>query len=165
MVVIVEAKIKSGSLITADYALEQGKDIYAVPGRMYDALSEGCNNLIRQGAGIISDVDEFLKELELQGEINTGEDNLKNLLLKKSVISQFFKQYDISFVENNNNINLLYKNVVVNISDAKYEDFNSNIKFRLETDYCINGFAFREGLEKNCYYSALSRGPEILYEI
>lgn len=92
-------------------------------------------------------------------------DNLKNLLLKKSVISQFFKQYDISFVENNNNINLLYKNVVVNISDAKYEDFNSNIKFRLETDYCINGFAFREGLEKNCYYSALSRGPEILYEI
>lgn len=83
MVVIVEAKIKSGSLITADYALEQGKDIYAVPGRMYDALSEGCNNLIRQGAGIISDVDEFLKELELQGEINTGEDNLKNLLLEK----------------------------------------------------------------------------------
>ena len=63
--------------------LEQGKDIYAVPGRMYDALSEGCNNLIRQGAGIISDVDEFLKELELQGEINTGEDNLKNLLLEK----------------------------------------------------------------------------------
>ena len=51
VVVIVEAKIKSGSLITADYALEQGKDIYAVPGRMYDALSEGCNNLIRQGAG------------------------------------------------------------------------------------------------------------------
>ena len=83
VVVIVEAKIKSGSLITADYALEQGKDIYAVPGRMYDALSEGCNNLIRQGAGIISDVDEFLKELELQGEINTGEDNLKNLLLEK----------------------------------------------------------------------------------
>lgn len=75
-------------------------------------------------------------------------DNLKNLLLKKSVISEFFKQYDISFVENNNNINLLYKNFVVNISDAKYEDFNSNIKFRLEIDYCINGFAFREGLEK-----------------
>lgn len=51
-----------------------------VPGRMYDALSEGCNNLIRQGAGIISDVDEFLKELEITGEINTGEDNLKNLI-------------------------------------------------------------------------------------
>ena len=83
VVVIVEAQIKSGSLITADYALEQGKDIYAVPGRMYDALSEGCNNLIRQGAGIISDIDEFLKELELQWEINTGEENLKNLLLEK----------------------------------------------------------------------------------
>ena len=83
VVVVVEAKIKSGSLITADYALEQGRDIYAVPGRIYDALSGGCNNLIQQGAGIISDVDEFLKEIELQGEINTGEDNLKNLLLEK----------------------------------------------------------------------------------
>lgn len=92
-------------------------------------------------------------------------DNLKNLLLKESVISDFFKQYDISFVENNNNINLLYKNVVVNISDVKHEDYNGNIEFRFETDYCINGFAFREGLEKNCYYSTLSRGPEILYEI
>lgn len=78
-------------------------------------------------------------------------------LYEKSVISQFFKQYDISFVENNN-INLLYKNVVVNISDAKYEDFNSNIKFRLETDYCINGFAFREGLEKKLLlFSFISR--------
>ena len=54
-----------------------------MPGRIYDALRGGCNNLIRQGAGIISDVDEFLKEIELQGEINTGEDNLKNLLLEK----------------------------------------------------------------------------------
>ena len=45
------------------------------------------------------------------------------------------------------------------------EDYIGNIEFRLETDYCINGFAFREGLEKNDYYSTLSRGPEILYEI
>lgn len=55
-------------------------------------------------------------------------DNLKNLLLKESVISDFFKQYDISFVENNNNINLLYKNVVVNISDVKHEDYNGRVE-------------------------------------
>ena len=83
VVVVVEAKVKSGSLITADYALEQGKDVYAVPGRLYDSLSEGCNSLIRQGAGIISNVEEFLKELELCGLEGDEQENFKKLLLAK----------------------------------------------------------------------------------
>lgn len=42
----------------------------------------------------------------------------------------------------------LYLKILLLLEIVKYEDFNSNIKFRLEIDYCINGFAFREGLEK-----------------
>ncbi len=61
--VVIEAKMRSGSLITADLALEQGKDVYAVPGRIGDVLSAGCNYLISQGAGIILSEEEFLKEL------------------------------------------------------------------------------------------------------
>ncbi len=61
IVVVVEARERSGSLITADFALEQGKDVYAVPGRCLDKLSAGCNRLIEQGAGIIVDIDSFLK--------------------------------------------------------------------------------------------------------
>lgn len=52
-VLVIEARKKSGSLITADFALEQGKDIYALPGRITDPMSEGTNALIYQGAGII----------------------------------------------------------------------------------------------------------------
>ncbi len=54
-VVVVEAREKSGSLITVEFALEQGKDIYAVPGRIGDALNAGCNRLIQNGAGILTE--------------------------------------------------------------------------------------------------------------
>ena len=83
VVVIVEAKERSGSLITADFALEQGKDIYAVPGRVTDALSRGCNNLIRQGAGIINSAEDFVKDLELYTCNDTTQENFNKLLLEK----------------------------------------------------------------------------------
>lgn len=63
VVVVVEAKEKSGTLITVDMALEQGKEVYAVPGRTTDGLSKGCNQLIRDGAGIIFGIEEFVTEI------------------------------------------------------------------------------------------------------
>ncbi len=66
IVLVVEAKEKSGSLITVDFALEQGKTVYAVPGRVCDLLSYGCNSLIAQGAGIACSPDSILMELESQ---------------------------------------------------------------------------------------------------
>lgn len=83
VVVVVEARVRSGSLITADQALEQGRDVYAVPGRVFDSLSMGCNALIRQGAGIISNIDEFVKELENSGSSDYVQGNFEKLLLEK----------------------------------------------------------------------------------
>lgn len=59
---VIEAKEKSGTLITVDCALEQGKDVYALPGRTCDELSIGCNNLIKQGAGILCNPNDFVDE-------------------------------------------------------------------------------------------------------
>lgn len=82
-VVVVEAKEKSGSLITADFAMEQGRDVYAVPGRISDTLSQGCNRLIKQGAGALISMEDFLSDLEILSEINyTQMDFRKNLLEK-----------------------------------------------------------------------------------
>jgi len=64
-VIVVEAREKSGSLITADMALDQGKDVFAVPGRYNDRLSFGCNRLIEQGASIIVSAQSLLENLEL----------------------------------------------------------------------------------------------------
>ncbi len=63
LVLVVEARAKSGSLITADLALEQGKEVFAVPGRVTDDLSRGCLNLIRQGAGLASSPAAVLEAL------------------------------------------------------------------------------------------------------
>ena len=65
VVIVVEAREKSGSLITADYALEQGKTIFACPGRVGDSLSRGTNNLIKQGAYILTSADDVLEHLGL----------------------------------------------------------------------------------------------------
>ncbi|MBP3729748.1 MAG: DNA-processing protein DprA, partial [Lachnospiraceae bacterium] len=54
VLLVLEAREKSGSLITVDQALEQGKDVLALPGRVGDALSAGCLGLIRQGAGLLT---------------------------------------------------------------------------------------------------------------
>lgn len=62
-VLVIEAREKSGTLITVDMALEQGRDVYALPGRVTDPLSSGCNRLIRQGAGLVSTPEELLEEL------------------------------------------------------------------------------------------------------
>ena len=65
IVIVVDARAKSGSLITSDFALEQGKTIFACPGRVGDSLSRGTNNLIKQGAYILTSADDVLEHLGL----------------------------------------------------------------------------------------------------
>ena len=65
IVLVVEAKMRSGTSITVNMALEQGRDVYAVPGRNTDELSRGCNKLIRDGAGIATDAECILEQLDI----------------------------------------------------------------------------------------------------
>ena len=62
-VAVIEARKKSGSLITVAYAHNEGKDIYALPGRVCDELSVGCNELIRDGAAVLFDGREIVFDM------------------------------------------------------------------------------------------------------
>lgn len=83
IVLVIEARKRSGTYITVTQALEQGKEVFAVPGRVTDVLSDGCNSLIKDGAGLADSVGTVLEALDLCGNHmlcanESGNHNVKN---------------------------------------------------------------------------------------
>ena len=144
IVLVVEAKEKSGTVITVNMALEQGKDVFAVPGRCIDALSYGCNKLISEGAGIAYNVDCILENIN----INRSEEKCESKDVLNGPLNENMAEFDnpiwnivIDTIYNKTQTvddifsALVQKNININIEDLKIE----MMQMELEGIICERG--------------------------
>lgn len=95
VILVIEAREKSGSLITANLGLEQGKEIFALPGRITDPLSTGCNKLIGEGANVLLGTDSVLEYFQL----HFGQGQSENQSMKDRISDAEQKVYQCLDIE------------------------------------------------------------------
>lgn len=111
-VVVVEAGMKSGTMITVNHGLDQGKQIFAVPGNIYNSMSKGTNQLLRNGAAIVTEVSDILNELGYSYIEETVQRDYKDLSQLESEILQVIIKNEPIVIEE---LLMYTKSSVVNI--------------------------------------------------
>lgn len=130
---VVQAPLKSGALITANYALDSGKDVFAVPGSINDICARGTNSLIKVGAKLVENAQDILDEYDFEikhlkrpTENNAEYENLKTADSDKTTVNATDKKPE-------NTQNTAVNNVItVTIDDEKYKNLNDEEKKVIE---------------------------------
>lgn len=158
-VVVVEARVKSGTLITVDMALEQGREVYVVPGRVTDRLSDGCNRLIKQGAGVLLSPESFLEEIWQLWQEGKGR-------IQESAVPQKRKEKETAQEERQKKgKKSALKEKRLESSEPPEPSEPPEHPESLESPLCFGQQSVVEGLELAKLYKALDFYPRSLEEI
>lgn len=98
-ILVVEAPLKSGSLITARYALDQNRDVLAIPGPVFSLGAEGTNDLISKGAALISKAEDILESFNITSTPSNPNHLIANLPPEEAIIISILKANDSIHVD------------------------------------------------------------------
>lgn len=140
-ILVIEARDKSGTMITVDMALEQGREVYALPGRVGDPVSEGCNRLIAQGAGIALSPEALLAEIYGMSECENIKCAEKNEELKDYKLPSHFSEIERQIYEILDD----YPKTLEEINEELKNSYKSTIKvcnlMQIMVELCIQKYA------------------------
>ena len=123
--VVIEAPINSGSLITANYALKYGKDIFVVPGEITNKNFEGSHNLIKQGAKLITSIEDILTEFNFNFPLMKKTKNL-SLSPKEEIIYDCLKNGSKNIEELIQKTNLSHQELLIILSHMEVRGIIKN---------------------------------------
>lgn len=129
-VVVIESKIKGGSLITAELALEEGREVFAVPGEIFSPVSEGCNNLIKNSAAkLVTSVEDILVEFgwsvkkgkKIKLNLTEYEEKIYNILEREKSLDEIIMESSLKAGEILSILmDLEVKKIVTSVAGGKY---------------------------------------------
>lgn len=139
--IVVQAAKKSGARITAQYALEQGREVFAIPGPIDDQLSIGCHELIKEGATLINSADDIRQELawiyteqgkEKNKQVENKRQEEKQDLAEKETSIQLQL---IKFCTTPQSMDELLQQTVLNLSELQQELINLQLIGKIQQDF------------------------------
>jgi DNA processing protein len=133
-IVVIQAAQKSGTRITAQYALEQGRDVFAVPGSIDDPLSAGCHALITQGATLVTSSGDILQSYGIQKEVSLTLSESK-IPLPLNVQLSLIEQQIIALCKQPQSIDEIAQQVHKNLHELQSILFEMQIAGMIEQDF------------------------------